>query len=245
MLTIEVPELRRYNPDFFRQLFDVLWPGFQLRHLGEGLDEHHIVDTFFVDSVAITMATFSRSIDEMVQAVNLKRPLDLNYVVYDYNDYMDTYTFEDPESPAHDMLRLEGLMFEFFNYLIEYMIAPEFLAAVTADLTKVWHSLSGIVGTHGVVGIWYEAYVGENNMWTGGDKVFGVQEKDFNVVHVGVWDGMHLGSNFYPYSEDSDNEFYWYHGCMVKASYGNNLIPRGETVSLCRFNDDIIRLMDQ
>ncbi|QVW28734.1 hypothetical protein pEaSNUABM8_00237 [Erwinia phage pEa_SNUABM_8] len=245
MLTIEVPELRRYNPEFFRQLFDRLWPNFQIGHLGEGLHVKHIEDIFYVDSVSITMDTFTRAIDEMVQAVNLKRPLDLDYVTFDYNDYMDTYSFEDPEVPAYDMLRLEGLMFEFFHYLIEAMISPEFLAVLTAQMNRIWTQLAGIVGSYGVVGIWYEPYVGGNNMWVDGDKVFGIQQTDFQVIHVGVWDGMHSNSTFYPHSDDADNEFYWYQGSMVKASSGNNIIPRGETVSLCRLKDEIVRLMDQ
>ncbi|QVW55732.1 hypothetical protein pEaSNUABM9_00151 [Erwinia phage pEa_SNUABM_9] len=245
MLTIEVPELRRYNLDFFRQLFDQLWPGFQLGHLGEGLHEKHLVDTFYMDSVFIIMETFTRSIDEMVQAVNVRRPFDLNYVIYDYNDYMDTYSFEDPEMPNVNMERLEGLMFEFFHYLIEYMIAPEFLAAVTAQLTRSWESLNGIVGNYGVVGIWYEPYVGANNMWDAGDKVYGIQEGDFQVMHTAPWEGNHSTSSFYPHLSNADDEFYWLAPFMIKSSYANETIPRGQVVSLCRLNENVIHLMDQ
>ena len=244
MLTVEVPELLRYNQDFFRQLFDRLWPGFQLRHLGEGLHDSHVVDVFFVDSVSLLMDTFSHSVDEAVQAVNLRRPFDLDYVIFDHNDYMDTYSFEDPELPYIQREHFEGLMFEFFNYLVEVMMADEFMALITADLTRVWNALLPIVGTHGVVGFWYESYIGVNNMWTDGDKVFGIQPSDFTVVHTGVWEGMVMGNPFYEASYDADQEFYLYHNCLVKATYANDILQRGDVVTLCRLTDNTIKLLD-
>lgn len=245
MLTIEVPELRRYNQEFFRQLFDKLWPGFQIRHLGEGFHDTGIIDIFFVDSVSLLMDTFSHSIDEVVQAANLRRPFDLDYVIFDHNDYMDTYSFEDPEMPWDKREHFEGLMFEFFNYLVELTQSGEFMAAVVADLTKVWNSISPIVGTHGIVGLWYEAYLGANNMWMDGDKIYGIQQSDYTVIHTGVWDGVNSDTVFYRLSEDADQEFYLYHGCLVQASYANDILQRGEVVTLCRLTDSTIKLLDK
>ncbi|ANZ48515.1 hypothetical protein BIZ78_gp060 [Erwinia phage vB_EamM_Caitlin] len=245
MLTIEVPELRRYNQDFFRQLFDKLWPGFQIGHLGEGFHDRHIIDVFFVDSVSLLMDTFSHSVDEVVQAANLRRPFDLDYVIFDHNDYMDTYSFEDPELPCDKREHFEGLMFEFFNYLVETLQEEEFMAAITADLTKVWNSIAPIVGTHGIVGFWYEAYLGANNMWMDGDKIYGIQESDYAVIYTGVWDGVSADTVFYQMSEDADQEFYLYHGCLVQASYANDILQRGEVVTLCRLTDNTIKLLDK
>lgn len=243
MLTIELPELQLYNTEFFKQLFDRLWPTFMVKHLGEGLHNKNIEDVFYLDSVSITMETFTRSIEEMVQAVNARRPFDLSYVVFDYNDYMDTYSFEDTGVANVDSDHYEGLMFDFFHYLIETMISPEFLSYIAAHLTAPWENLNAIVGRYNVVGIWYEPYIGAYNMWESGDKVYGIQEGDYRVVHTAPWDGQHSNSVFYPYLSNADDEFYWVSSYLIKASYANAIIPRGEIVSLCILNADVVQAM--
>lgn len=245
MLTVEVPLLRQFNPEFFRQLFDRVWPGFQVGHLGQGFHDPRIVDIFYVDSVSILMDTFSHAVDEVVQAANLRRPFDLDYVVFDHNDYMDTYSFEDPEIPGTQREHFEGLMFEFFNYLIEYTQSEEFIAILAVNLTKVWDQLIEISGNYGLVGFWYEQYIGANNMWADGDKIFGIQPVDYDVIHTGVWEGLNAGNAFYHWSEDSDQEFYLYHNCLIMATMAHSTLQRGEMVTLCRLKNSTIHLLDK
>lgn len=244
MLTVEVAELRQYNQTLFRGFFDRLWPKFLAKHPGEGLENGNLKDIFYLDSVSLFLETFSLGVDEMVQAANLRRPLDLDYVSFDYNDYLDSYQFEDPDTPISNWEKIEGLMFDFFHYLIEHLITPEFLFALSRNLQRVWDQVTPIIGRFNVVGLWYEPYVGANNMWDKGDKLFAVQAGDFQVLHTGEWTGYHTGSVFYELSIDEGWEFYLYNGSLVYAGYGNKLIPRGETVTLCRLNENIIDKLD-
>lgn len=244
MLTVEVAELRQYNQTFFRGLFDRLWPGFLALHQGEGLENPHITNVFYIDSLTLFLETFSLGVDEMVQAANLRRPMDLYYVSFDYNDYLDTYQFEDPEISLANWERVEGLMFDFFHYVIEKLITPEFMFVLGRNLQGVWDQVTPIIGRFNIVGLWYEPYMGVNNMWGNGDKLFAVQTGDYQVLHTGPWDGYHSQSIFYKLSIDEGWEFYLYNGSLVYAGYGNKLIPPGEVVTLCRLHEHIIDKLD-
>lgn len=243
MLRVNTPELLLFNPSLVEGLFDSIWSDWLKDQLLAARWQAYRGD-FFLDSQFIFYETFSRCIEEVVSAANLRRPLDFEYVTFDYSAYMDSYNYEGDGSLTIDQEEeLEKKIFEFFDFVINKLICKHFLDAATQRLTPSWESLSGMVGAYGIVGFWYESCVGQMKMWEGKDHVWALQPDDYEAIIYSPWDGARIGTEFYQLSLGDGNEFYLFNGALIQEG-SCDLIPKGEMVTMCRLSEAAQTTMD-
>lgn len=242
MKTVHVPELQQINPDLIMGLFEQIWPKYFNTTLGSKPTWLGLKDDFYFSSMQLYLEFFSSCVMEVTHSANLNRPFTLDYVEFDFNSYMDNFCYDCEDGEANS--EVEEQMFDFLRYTIEKLTDSEFIGMVEARLLPACEVLSTVVSRFNIRGFWCEKYVSENNMWEGGDKIYAIEEGDYECLYYGEWKGYTAGTIFYQLTDGEEHEFYLYHGRMIQGGYGNNIIPYGEPVSMCRLNPDVAKQLD-
>ncbi|QVW56359.1 hypothetical protein pEaSNUABM6_00223 [Erwinia phage pEa_SNUABM_6] len=243
MLRVNTPELLLFNPSLVEGLFDKMWD----RYFREELQSNPWWDKyrgdFFLDSSQITLDVFSRCVEEVVQAANLRRPMDFSYITFDFSWYMDNYNYE-CDLGIDDQEKIENKMFDFFHFAINQLVSTEFLEAAQKRLEPTWEALTELVGQRSIVGFWYEPVEGQMKMDSGRDHVWAVQEGDYDCELYAEWQGARAGTLFYHATVGDGNEFYLFNGSLIQDGQSLDHIPYGEMVTLCRLTEQAQTIID-